>query len=246
MKHNGFWVGFSFTICSFNGNNHWIKLIFIYWLVITHAIDSSCQWWSSMMIMNKWYLWTLLPKVGSMENAPLCINSNIQTTCSGVWMRMVKGIFNPWSSFCQKKTLCGLSTTHIWTLSYHCCAASKFPFSFCSHNIEWISCSNDHLLKPWFQELVHWTTLSSGLVSKPISNLSSTHSLRYLKIHGVWRDLHEIDLDPVLHGWCATFRCAVHVVPCNLYNIWKFQQPLRWKFCNRTTFFYFQCNGSCR
>ncbi len=157
MKHDGFQVGFSFMIHSFNGNNHWIKLASICQLVITHALGRLCQWWSNMMTMDKWYLWTLVSKVASMGSVVLCPNSNIQATCIGVWISMVKGMSNLQSSFCQKKTYAQPTYGHS---SCHCCATSEFPSSFCFHNIKWISNLNDHLLKPQFQKPMHWTTFS--------------------------------------------------------------------------------------
>jgi hypothetical protein len=43
------------------------------------------------MKLKRWYLFTLVPKVASMESVPLCPNSNNQAICNGVYMSIVKG-----------------------------------------------------------------------------------------------------------------------------------------------------------
>ncbi len=117
MKHEGLQVG-SFKMHSFNCNNHYIKSIFVCWFVITHAIMRSWRWWSNTVKVNRWYLCTLVPKVPSMESAPLCPNSNNQAICNGVCMPIVKGKSFVLSFSCKKKTFSWYSKVHICTLMW--------------------------------------------------------------------------------------------------------------------------------
>ncbi len=103
MKHESFHLGFFLRSFVFKGISHSTKSLDVWQLVLIHATGTLVWCALNTINVNKWNFTSFMPKVASIEIAPLSPNQTTTYNWNGIYIPIVNETWIPLFSFASWK-----------------------------------------------------------------------------------------------------------------------------------------------